>query len=253
MDYSVNLGAWNSIFAVPSTVVDEHLKMAGSAQLKVLLYFLRHSGENISLQDMSAAVGLAEADIKDALNYWVETGVLKLSDGVITPPPNAEQAEAEAVTAAAPVEAVKPKFIPSAPTRPSHDECAKLLENNEIRQLVGETQKMFGGMMKRGDIDILVSLPTWTGLPVSVILMIVNYCFSINKKSMRYIEKVAVSWSDKGLDTPEKADSYLSRLTSSRNAWNKVKNILGFPERNATDKERHFACNGWKRGAFPTI
>lgn len=246
MNYSVNLGEWNNVFIVPTAVVDEHLKMAGSAQLKVLLYLLRHSGESIDSECISKAVGLAAADVADSLNYWIESGILKKSGGELIPSCNDQEliAQPEILPVTKPVEHVKPQRIPSAPTRPSHEECAKLLENYEIRQLVGEAQKLFGGMMKRGDIDILVSLPTWTGLPVSVILMIVNYCCSIDKKSLRYIEKVAISWSDKGIDTTEKADAFLSNLTVSRTAWNRVKTILGIPERRATDKEMTF-CSQW--------
>lgn len=39
MNYKMNLGAWNSIFAVPCSVVDEHIKLAGAAQLKVCCGF----------------------------------------------------------------------------------------------------------------------------------------------------------------------------------------------------------------------
>ena len=48
MNLSVNCGVWNSIFAIPCDVVDKHIKLAGSAQLKVLLFILRYAGQNIS-------------------------------------------------------------------------------------------------------------------------------------------------------------------------------------------------------------
>ena len=38
MAYRINLGQWNTIFAVPACVVDSHIKLATEAQLKVLLY-----------------------------------------------------------------------------------------------------------------------------------------------------------------------------------------------------------------------
>ena len=44
MSYHINLGQWNSVFAVPASLVDQHIKLASEAQLKVLLYILRHSG-----------------------------------------------------------------------------------------------------------------------------------------------------------------------------------------------------------------
>lgn len=35
MKFSINLGMWNSVFAVPTQVVDQHLKLAGGVHLKV--------------------------------------------------------------------------------------------------------------------------------------------------------------------------------------------------------------------------
>ena len=38
MEYSVNFGIWNGVFAVPNVIVDEHIKLAGATQLKVILW-----------------------------------------------------------------------------------------------------------------------------------------------------------------------------------------------------------------------
>ena len=35
ISYTVSIGIWDSVFAVPSDVVDRHMKLAGAAQLKV--------------------------------------------------------------------------------------------------------------------------------------------------------------------------------------------------------------------------
>ena len=45
MSYKIDLGAWGSIFAVPTALVDSHIKLASGAQLKVLLYILRNNWE----------------------------------------------------------------------------------------------------------------------------------------------------------------------------------------------------------------
>ena len=44
MSINIDLGAWNSIFAVPSKVVDEGLKFSDGVKLKVLLFVLRNAG-----------------------------------------------------------------------------------------------------------------------------------------------------------------------------------------------------------------
>ena len=42
MSYKINLEAYSSIYALPSSVVDKHIKLSGAIQLKVLLYFMRN-------------------------------------------------------------------------------------------------------------------------------------------------------------------------------------------------------------------
>ena len=49
MEYKMNLGSWNSVFAVPGDIVDKHLRLAGAAQLKVILWTLRHAGEEFTI------------------------------------------------------------------------------------------------------------------------------------------------------------------------------------------------------------
>ena len=41
--YICGNGVWSSVFAVPSDVVDKYIKLAGAAQLKVLLWILRNN------------------------------------------------------------------------------------------------------------------------------------------------------------------------------------------------------------------
>ena len=43
MAYRMKLGAWNSVFAVPSCVADEYIKIANGEHIKVLLYMLKNS------------------------------------------------------------------------------------------------------------------------------------------------------------------------------------------------------------------
>ncbi len=85
MEYNLNLGAWASVFAVPSEIVDKHIKLAGAAQLKVILWFLRHAGENFTVEDIAESLSMQNADVRDSLQYWVETGVISMNEGIITP------------------------------------------------------------------------------------------------------------------------------------------------------------------------
>ena len=86
MSYQINLGEWNSVFAVPSSLVDKHMRLAGAVQLKVLLWVLRHAGEEFPVEKLAAAVGASPADTRDAMQYWVATGLLRETATGLVPP-----------------------------------------------------------------------------------------------------------------------------------------------------------------------
>ena len=52
MNYSLDAGAWSSVFAVPASVVDKYIKLADEASLKLLLYLLRHGGESFTEEQL---------------------------------------------------------------------------------------------------------------------------------------------------------------------------------------------------------
>ena len=80
MSFEINPYAYKSIFAVPTSVVDDNIRLASVLQLKVLLYMLRHSEENLSGEDVSAALSIDKADAEDAMIFWQERGLLVKSD-----------------------------------------------------------------------------------------------------------------------------------------------------------------------------
>ena len=102
MAFSINLGGWNSVFAVPSEVVDKHIKLAGSAQLKVLLWLLRHAGEPVDEGAIAQSLSMHPADVRDAMQYWIACGLISEQGGTLTPSqdPTAPAQPAQEVPAA---------------------------------------------------------------------------------------------------------------------------------------------------------
>lgn len=85
MSINIDLGAWNSIFAVPSKVVDEGLKFSDGVKLKVLLFVLRNAGRSVDDTEISKATGVNVTDIPEALDYWVSMGVFNRIENTFTP------------------------------------------------------------------------------------------------------------------------------------------------------------------------
>lgn len=85
MSVRINLGKWGSVFAVPSCVVDEHIKIAGQSQLKVLLFLLRNSEKSYTYKEIGDALTIHEADVKDCVKFWVEREVIVEAGGEFIP------------------------------------------------------------------------------------------------------------------------------------------------------------------------
>ena len=78
MNYSLNAGEWNSVFAVPASVVDKYIKIAGENSLKLLLYLLRHGGKAFSEDKLRDDLGFHEAgELEDAALFWIQRGIIR--------------------------------------------------------------------------------------------------------------------------------------------------------------------------------
>ena len=271
MAYSIDLGAWNAVFAVPCAVVDKHIKLAGAVQLKVLLWMLRHAGEPLEAETIASALGLQRADICDAMLYWQEAGLVRLDEGTAKP------AQANAVSdpagqkdlfgnsiktpaispepesPAMPQEPEKPHHVMSRPQKPDNVFVARRInESPEIAFLVQETQRILGRLISDGDSATLLMIHDDFGLPTDVILMLIQYAVSMEKGNMRYIEKVAINWADEEIFTHEKAVEKLQRLAEVKKAWGLVEKAVGIPHRSPTSREDAYASRWvleWKFSA----
>ena len=97
MNYSVNTTLFSSIFAVPTDIVDKHIRLANGDQLKVLLWILRNNHNAPDIKAMCAALKMNESDAADYLQYWVLTGVLNSDESAPAPSAPAVAPAAEVI------------------------------------------------------------------------------------------------------------------------------------------------------------
>lgn len=258
MNYTVNLGSWNSVFAVPCSVVDKNLKLAGSVQLKVLLWTLRHAGQPFQVQDVANALGIDPADVKDAMQYWQEAGLFSAEESSANSLPPQQDTQngtkpAAPSADAAKSDSAKTRRILSRPQKPDSEFVAKRIEEStEISCLMQSAQQILGRLISSGESATLLMIHDEFGLPSDVIVMLLQYAASIGKANMRYIEKMAMNWADEEINTHEKAEEKLRLLSECRQAWRKVEQAIGMPHRTPSTKEENFAnvwVNEWKFGS----
>lgn len=244
LEYRLDLGPWGSVFAVPCALVDRHLKLAGKEQLQVILWTLRRGEAGFSPKDAAQALGIPEAQAEEALEYWVQQGLLAAAQGALTPRALPETTgEQNRPTAG--------QEPPKAPPRqrmvkPDAAYLARRVqESAAIRSLLQEAELTLGILSPAMTNVILAGCDDY-GLPPEVLLMLLHYARDVGKTGTAYIESVIRDWSSSGVFTLEAAEAKLQELSEKRLAWGVVASAAGLPKRSPTKKEEEAAYR-WVR------
>ena len=224
MGYSINPIEYSSAFTIPSSIVEKHIKLSGATQLKVLLIALKNIASSIDVKSISNTLNISEPDVIDALNYWVDMGVL-LND---TKPDIPKQN-----TKIEPKKAVRAQLI-----KPSREEVIRRgAEDERIAFLLREAQFKFARPLRANESSTLVWLHDDEGLDVSVILILIAFAVNEGKATIGFIEKTAVNWINNGVNNVEDAEKEINRYFENKNAWNSIRKITGIDKRKPTEKE----------------
>ena len=242
MSYSVNPTVFKSIFAVPTDIVDKHIRLANSHQLKVLLWILRNSPDNPDLDEMCKALKIEMSDALDYLQYWVLTGVLSGDSSEITVQPTVIKEEKKVVTPPSP-EKKEPAFSEEvlAPSKPSSMEIAERIdESPEIGHLFNEAQAKLGKTIGYDGQCTLLLLHDHYGLPTDVLFMLIDYCVSIGKTNYSYIQTVGKDWGTREIDTLDKAAEQIAVLRKTNTLWRDFAKNAGIVNPRPTTKQASF-------------
>ena len=231
-----------SATAVSNLFIDRYMPSANGAYVKVYLYLLRCMSDQREPFTLSAAaerLDETEKDILRALSYWEKAHVLSLAweqDELteitfldLSNEPFEEQdseprmnriisLDKRRTEAAAEVSKAKE---PTAP-KPFYTETQihELMKKEDISWLMNIIEVYLERLLTPQDTNLVLYLYETLGFSKELILHLYEYCISKNKKKCEYIEAVALSWHQEGIDTVEKAEQVSIRYDACFNAVN---------------------------------
>lgn len=219
MDYYINPAMLSSAFTVPSAVVDKYLKFANAEHIKILLYVMRNMSGDIPYADIASECAVSEYDVKEALLYWADCGILMPKETVAKAKKSAK------------------KVIERAEKPTRNDVAQRGAQDAKIRYLLHETQLKFGRNLKSNEAATLVWLYDDEGMDISLILLIVTFAAAHNKTNIRFIESTAVDWLNRGISDIDTADEELRKMAVAEQAWGIVSRVFGIEKRKPSKKE----------------
>lgn len=247
MSYALNPAFWRRMFPVPAQVIEQHIKLCSGVSLKCLLLLLHAPNDCYDAQSISARLGIPSAEVADALNYWLENGILQQSDRICAPDPAANRPIEPPKAAPPPAsKPIAPAALPttnatsgSRPHFPREESVALIEHDKTLQGLVQELQSILAKPLTSADLDVLLALYSFYGLSAHYILTLVHYCVTIGKSSMGYAEKVAASWIADGIDD-DALDRHIDLLMHKRTNEGRLKAAFGINDRSLTQREKDY-------------
>lgn len=211
--------------AVSNIFIDEYMKDANDAQLKIYLYLIRMMNANLStsVSDIADKFNHTEKDVLRALKYWEKNHLLALEYddsknliGIHLLDFNRPKQALENKPLAPVMTLVKPSVTEAIPEnknpyeKPAYtaDQLRAFKSNEETSQLLFIVEQYIGKTLTPTEMKTIVFISDKLGFSVDLIDHLVEYCVERGKKDFRYIEKVALSWAEEGVTTPEQAEKF---------------------------------------------
>lgn len=237
MEYSLNAGEWNKVFAVPSSVVDKYIKLASGNALKLLLYLTRHGGESFTAEILRAELGFEElGELEDAALFWVQRGIISTKNtknalSLAAAGSEIVENDRESIEAQK-IPEKRSSVIKAKPAVISNGDIGRSIKSSpEIKMLFDEAEKLFGRTLHANERQTIAQLTEHYGLPCDVSLMLLHYCFKVDKLKPAYISKVAENWANEEITTVKLADEKIKALEKQSGVEERICAAMGLSSR----------------------
>lgn len=228
---SLNADELQQAVPVPSEFIRQYLPAAPGEYVKVYLYLLMLSvkkDEEVTLQTLAKSLACSEEDIMESLRFWKNQGLLELD----------LKNERLGGVAFKKIEDVK---RPGRLTAGNIKTLKK--ENKDAAQLIFVSEQYLKRPLSKNDINVLLFFLEDLKLPLDVCEFVVEYCVLKGHPNIRYIEKVGMAWSEKGIKSVREAKE-------QSGMWDKahydVLKAFGINGRNPVSKEVEF-IEKWRK------
>jgi len=236
----------NKNITVSSDFIENIMPELNGAFVKVYLYVLMLANSNKSAEnaDIAKKLGLLESEVVRAFEILSECELIDIRDNIIYLGEKSSISEDEPEQA----DEITPPPVPkdSVKVQYSVSEMAKEIEmNKSLSDMLMVAQEVMGKPFNNSDTNTLFWFYDGLGFSPEVILMLLEHCVSADKRNMAYVEKVAISWHEKGITTIEDVERLENEEKENNNYIFTIKRLMGINDRSFTKIEENF-LNEWK-------
>lgn len=257
---------------IPNQFIDCFMPEANGEFVKVYLYLLRcmHShAYNCTISAIADKFNNTEMDVIRALRYWQKVGLLSLeedSDNQICgirflPIPTEQPAPAACDNSAQAVQVLQSSTLAAtqqsfpaatsykAPAKRSYtaDEILNFRKDPAVSELFFVVETYIKHPLSEDEMNTVLFWYEELHFSSELIVYLLEYCISKEHSSIRYMNKIALSWHSKDIQTVEQAKQDAAIHSK---AYYGIMKALGITGRNLVDSETSFIRKWTKEYAF---
>ena len=204
-----------------NTFIDDYMKDANDAQIKVYLYLLRMVGEGLptDINEISELFNLTEKDALRSLKHWEQAGLISVqydnnneicgisfknlnSQSAANVQPQIKNRVMEPISEN--VFMLKMDYEKEIDNYSAND-IIKLKQNPEITTLLNVVGQYFRRPLNVEEIKTVLFIYDRLGFSYDLADYLLEYCADKKNSDIKYIAQVAINWYEEGVDDVKKA------------------------------------------------
>lgn len=228
----------NKILSLPAEIIGDKLSTVSDGDLKVL--FSVYLNPEFDLAEMSSELDMTEKAFMRSLDMWQDSGAL-VYDREKNSSKKQKSAKKTDENTENKTEQSKKRTVEMRTSLPSYasDELAAVMERVKgSSELIDSCQQTLGKIFNTAESSKIIALSDQLSLSNEYILLLCSYAVSVDKKSVRYIERLAIEFYDKDIVTYASLEEELNEMKAKASDEAFVRSLFGIGKRALIKKEK---------------
>ncbi len=247
------------VTVLPNEFITNYMVTADGEFVKIylLLMHLIQSNTFTGIEQIADILELTQKDVIRAVRYWSEQGLLQVDQELAAPvtekrktvePPGGRVIQMTGVprpmqeTIKEPERAATTVSVPKKEGFSANDQ-----EKTKLSHSIYMAETYLGKPLTPTELNSFCYIDTALNFSPDLMEYLIEYCVSREKKSVRYMETVAINWYQNGIDTVEKAKT--QSASYNQNVFGIMK-AFGISGRNPGNVEMEY-IRRWNKMGFP--
>lgn len=215
--------------SIRNSFIQKYMLDANGSYVKVYLYLsmcIQSNQSGFSISSLADLMENTENDIIRALQHWEKKNLLRIAwheskkyiVGIEFLDPDQGQADSQGQVDSQTQNTSSP--LPDLSVTP--EQSSAMEGNSDFTWICQIVETFLNRPVKSTEVQLLIYLFDTLHFSKDLILHLYDYCISLGKSNVKYIQAVALSWAENHVTTPEEAQKLSANYSSTHTAISKA-------------------------------